>query len=112
MLISRQRALCIETFKTVKKLKPPFMQKFFNLRTSYYSLRNPYDLADIRPNQTTFGSNSLMSIGPQIWKNLPNELKSAKNFKTFKGVIKNFKEAHFAFEQALSLIQGLTISLC
>ena len=90
MLISRQRALCIEIFKTVTKLNPPFMQKIFKLRTSCYSLRSPNDLAHIRPNQTTFGSNSLMSIGPQIWNNLPNELKSAENLTTFKRLIKNW----------------------
>ena len=90
MLISRQRALCIEIFKTVNKLNPPFMQKIFILRTSCYSLRNPNDLAHIRLNQTTFGSNSLMSIGPQIWNNLPNELKSVENLKTFKRLIKNW----------------------
>ena len=90
MLISRQRALCIEIFKTVTKLNPPFMQKIFKLRTSCYSLRSPNDLAHIRPNQTTFGSNSLMSIGPQIWNNLPNELKSAENLITFKRLIKNW----------------------
>ena len=47
MLISRQRALCIEIFKTVSKLNPPFMKKIFKLRTSCYSLRIPNDLAPI-----------------------------------------------------------------
>ena len=90
MLTSRQRTLCIEIFKTVKQLNPPFMQNIFKLRTSCYSLRNPNDLAHVRPNQTTFGSNSLMSIGPQIWNGLPNELKSVENLKNFKELIKNW----------------------
>ena len=78
------------------------MQKIFKLRTSCYSLRNPNDLAHIRPNQTTFGSNSLMSIGPQIWYNLPNELKSAENLKTFKRLIKNW--GAFLQMQCLSVL--------
>ena len=90
MLLSRQRTLCIEIFKTVKQLNPPFMQNIFKLRTSCYSLRNPNELAHVRPNQTTFGSNSLMAIGPQIWNGLPNELKSADNLKNFKNLIKNW----------------------
>ena len=61
MLISRQRVLCIEIVKTVNKLNPPHMRsvnaKTFHLRTSCYSLRNPNDLAHIRPNQATFGRN-------------------------------------------------------
>ena len=40
------------------------MQSFFKLRSSNYSLRNPNNLAHVRPNQTTFGSKSFMSIGP------------------------------------------------
>ena len=55
MVISRQRALCIEIFITVKNLTPPFMQNIFKLRTSGYSVRNPNDLAHVRPNQATFG---------------------------------------------------------
>ncbi len=90
MLIARQRILCIEIFKTVKQLNPPFMQNIFKLRSSNYSLRNPNNLAHVRPNQTTFGSNSLMSIGPQIWNGLPNELKSAENLKSFKNLIKKW----------------------
>ena len=88
MVISRQRALCIEMFKTVKQLNPSFMQNIFKLRTSCYSLRNPNDLAHVRPNQATFGSNSLKSNGPQIWNNLPNELKSAENLINFKKLVK------------------------
>ena len=78
MLISRQRELCIEIFKTVNKLNPLCMQKIFELRTSCYFLPSRNDLAHIRQHQTTFGSNSLISIGPQIWYHLPNELKSAE----------------------------------
>ena len=90
MVISRQGALCIEIFTTVKNLNPPFMQNTFKLRTSGYSLRNPNDLTHARPNQATFGSNSLKSIGPQIWNNLPNELKLAENLKTFNRLIKTW----------------------
>ena len=63
------------------------MQNIFKLRASGYSLRNLNDLAHVRPNQATFGSNSLKSIGPQIWNNLPNELKLAENLATFKRLI-------------------------
>ena len=79
MLIARQRILCIEIFKTVQLLNPPFMQNIFELRSSHYSSRNPNNLAHVRPIQTKSGSNSLVSIGPQIWNGLPNEIKSAEN---------------------------------
>ena len=90
MLIAHQRILCIELFKTVKLLNPPFMLNIFEFRSSHYSSRNPNNLAHGRPNQTKFGSNSLMSIGPQIWNGLPNEIKSAKNLEIFKFLIKQW----------------------
>ena len=61
MQVSRQRTLCIEIYKTMNDLNPPFMKNFFKLRSSRYSSRKPYDLKHIRPNQVTFGSNSLES---------------------------------------------------
>ena len=73
MLVARQRILCIEIFKTVKQINSPFMQNISKLRSSNYSLRNPNNLAHVRPNQTTFGSNSLMSIAPQIWNGLSDK---------------------------------------
>ena len=90
MLVARQRTLCIEIFKTVKHLNTPFMQNIFKLRSSNYSLRNPNNLAHVRPNQTTFGSNSLTSIAPQIWNGLPDRIKSAENLKSFKDLIKQW----------------------
>ena len=49
-----------------------------------------YNLAHVRPNQTTFGSNSLMSIAAQIWNGLPDRIKSAENLKSFKDLIKQW----------------------
>ena len=90
MLVARQRILCIEIFKTVKQLNPPFMQNIFELRSSNYSVRNPNNLAHVRPNQTTFGSNSQMSIAPRIWNGLPDKIKSAENLKNFKDLVKQW----------------------
>ena len=66
------------------------MKSIFELLFSNYSLRNSNNLAHVRPNQTTFGSKSLKSIGPQIWNDLPNEIKSAENLKSFKVLIKQW----------------------
>ena len=90
MQVSRQRTLCIEIYKTMNDLNPPFMKNFFKLRSSRYSSRNPYGLKHIRPNQVTFGSNSLESVGPQTWNGLPNKMKSAENLKNFKLMIKQW----------------------
>ena len=90
MHVSRLRALCIEVFKTLKNLNPSFMHEIFIIKSSTYSSRNPNDLQHYRPNQVTFGSNSLQSLGPQIWNGLPNEIKSAENLNSFKHLIKKW----------------------
>ena len=90
MLVSRQRKLCIEIFKTLKKLNPAFMNDIFSFRTSNYSLQNRNNLNHFGSNKVTFGSNSLKVMGPKIWNCLPNELKSAENLNSFKNMIKQW----------------------
>ena len=87
MHVSRLRSLSIEIFKTLNGLNPSFMKDIFQIRSSNYSSRNPNNLTHYRPNQVTFGTHSLKSLGPQIWNCLPNELKSADDFNSFKNLI-------------------------
>ena len=93
LLIAPQRIPCIEIFKTVKQLRPHFMQNIFKVRSSHYSSKNPNNLANVRPNKTTFGfgSNSLSSIGTQTWNGLQNEIKSAEKFKKFQAFDKTME---------------------
>ena len=44
MKISHLRTLCIEIYKTVSKLNPPFMQDIFKLKQTTRSARNPIEL--------------------------------------------------------------------
>ena len=87
MHVSRLRVLCIEVFKTLNNIDPSFVNDIFKIKSSIYSSRNPNDLQHYRPNQVTFCSNSLRSLGPQI---LPNEIKSAENLNSFKHMIKKW----------------------
>ena len=88
MKVSRLRTLCTEIYKTVSKLNPPFMQDILKLKETTRSARNPNKLIHHRPNQVTFGSKSLLSLGPQIWNALPKEIKLAENIQIFKRMIK------------------------
>ena len=90
MHVSRLRVLCKEVFKTLKNLNPSYMQDIFKTKISRNSLRKSNDLQHYRPNQVTFGSNSLRSLGPQIWNGLPNEIKTAENLNGFKNMIKKW----------------------
>ena len=65
-----------------------FLQEMFKVKSSNYSLREITNLAHYRPHQVTFGSNSLRSLGPQIWNGLPNDMKSAENLNILKDMLK------------------------
>ena len=81
----------------------PFMQNIFKLRTSCYSLRSSNNSAYARPNDITFGPNSLKSIRPQIWNSLPNDVKSAENLKNVKRLMKNWMDP---------LVDAVFVSAC
>ena len=51
---------------------------------------------------TTFGTNSLCSMGPKIWNNLSNDLKSSENLSMFKNIIKRYER----IEQILLLYKN------
>ena len=87
MHVSRLRSLSLEIFKTLHNLNPSFMKDIFQIRTSNYSSQNPNNLIHYRPNQVTFGTNSLKSLGPRIWNCLPEELKSVNSLNIFKSLI-------------------------
>ena len=46
----------------ISKSKSKFLKHFFEFRSQRYSSRKPYDLNHMKPNQATFGSNSLQSV--------------------------------------------------
>ena len=64
------------------------MQDIFIVKSSSYTLREANNLQHYRPNQVTFGSNSLQSLGPQTWNELPNDMKLAENLNIFKTMLK------------------------
>ena len=83
----RLRAIYIEISKTLNGLNPSFMKDIFQVKSSNYSSRNPDNHTHCRPKQVTVGIHSLKFLRPQIWNCLPNELKSADNLNTSKGLI-------------------------
>ena len=88
MHVSRIKHLCIEIFRTLNKLNPFFMQDIFIVRSSSYLLREAINLQHYRLNQITFGLKNVRSLGPQVWNELPNNMKSAEKLNIFKTPLK------------------------
>ena len=86
--IRKLRFLAIEIFKTIKNLNPSFMKEIFTLNTTRDVSRNKL----LVKTQITkkYGTNTLRSLGPKIWNNLPTEIKNSENLSTFKTLIKTW----------------------
>ena len=87
MHVFRLKLLCIEILKTLNKVNPSFVQDIFKVKSSSYLLKETNNLQH-RPNQVTFGTNSLRSLGPQVWNGLRNHMKSAENLYIFQNMLK------------------------
>ena len=84
MRVRQVQNLCIEIYKTLADMNPPYMQELFERSSSSYSARRPYNLMVPRVNQTSFGSRSIKFEGARLWNHLPQNIKSADNLSTFK----------------------------
>ena len=92
MDVKRKHKLSIEIYKTLNNPNPSFMKEIFELRLSSRPVREQckLNLNIPRKRQVNFGTKSLESLGPEIWKNLPYHIKSAENLKLFKNLIKKW----------------------
>jgi hypothetical protein len=89
--LGRLRAIALEVFKAYNKLSPSYINSIFTQTNSRYNLRRR-DNIQMMPNRTTrYGLHSFRHIGGQIWNSLPANVKVQTDFKTFKILIKTWK---------------------
>ena len=95
MHVKRLRFLCVKIYKTIN-LNPSFMKQIFKLREANRSVCEKYRLNLNIPNynQVTFAKKSLRIFEPKIWNSLSYHIKSSKNIKSFKTVIKSWEEVN------------------
>ena len=86
-LIKQHRNLANEIFKTLNNLNPAYMKDIFVRNNRSENSRRPNDLSKPSVQGCTYGSNSLRSLGPNIWNSLPEDFKSAQSLKIFKKLI-------------------------
>ena len=89
MKVNRLRSLCIEIYKSINNINPTYMNEIFKLRETSRAARSNYKLNLDEPtiNQV---NKSLRYYEPKIWNSLPFHIKSSKNLKAFKNIIKNW----------------------
>ena len=87
--IKRLRVLAIEIFKTVNNLNPNYMKDIFTPKL--HPKVRPNDILVKHHNTITYGTKSLKTLGPKIWSQLPEDIKSETSYTKFKEHIDTWK---------------------
>ena len=82
--------LMTEIYNFLNDLSPPTMNDIFQKQENYYSLRNPSSLASKRKYTTAYGIDTIFFRGPQIWQDLPQEIRNYDSLNLFKSNIKRY----------------------
>ena len=73
-----------EIYKFLNDLSPPVMNDICQKQENHYSLRNPRSLVSKCKFTTTYGIDTLSFRGPQIWRDLPQDIKNSDSLNLFK----------------------------
>ena len=82
------RTLAVEIFKILNETNPLYMKNIFTPKENTKVRQN--DTIDKRINTSRFGIQSLRSLDPKMWNNLPLNIKSETSFLKFKEYIKTW----------------------
>ena len=86
MEIQRLRTLAVEIVKTINEINPPYMKNIFTPKENAKVRQNDIIVKHI--NTSRFGTQSLRSLGPKVWNNLPSNIKSETSFLKVKEILK------------------------
>ena len=81
MQIKRLGVLAIEIFKTVNNLNPNYVKDIFTPKL--HPKVRPNDILVKHHNTMTYGTKSLKTLGPKIWNQLPEDIKSETSYTKF-----------------------------
>ena len=66
MRVRQMHNLCVEIYKNLGNMNPPYIWELFDKSSSGYCTRRPYDRAVPRVNQTLFDSRSIKFNGARL----------------------------------------------
>ena len=80
--------LVIKMFKVKHNLPPEILTKGFRLKTRSFNTRNKSEFQRRNVNTIIYGSETLSSLGPQIWDLIPIKLRNLASLNAFNSKIK------------------------
>ena len=87
LYVSRLRAVALETYKTINKQNPQFVQDLFVPKESHYDLRNCSQMIQPKVRTEKYGLNSFRYQGSKLWNSLPPDMKLADYASIFKNLL-------------------------
>ena len=79
-----------EIRKFLNDLSPPIVNDIFQKQENYYSLRKPRSLASKWKFTSTYVIDTISFRGPQVWQDLPQDIKNSDLLNLFKSNIKRY----------------------
>ena len=87
LYVSRLRAVALETYKTINKQNPQFLQDLFVPKENHYGLRNGSQMIQPKVRTEKYGLNSFRYQGSKLWNSLPPDMKLAASASIFKNLL-------------------------
>ena len=104
--IRNSKLLLTEVYKFLNALSPPIMNEVFQTNDFPSDLRNPRILASKHEETIKYGINTINSKGPQIWQNIPLEIRNSESLSFFQIEYKTADTELTLSLQNLPLIHG------
>ena len=98
------KVLMTEINKFLNDLSTPIMNDIFQKQENYQSLTNPRSLVSKRKFTTTYGIDIISFRGPQIWQDLPQDIKDSDALNLFKSNIKRYGTLTSPYKSCKSFI--------
>lgn len=84
--LRRQRMIAEEVYKILGKQSPSYLQHLIKIKDTPHNLRHKNVQVD-HFHTKTYGKKSFSYEASKIWNDLPNHIREAKNFKTFRKLL-------------------------
>jgi hypothetical protein len=88
--LSRMRTIAIETFKMIDNISPEYVRSLVNVKSSSYNFRYENTLEIPNVKTVRYGKNSFRFEAVQVWNNLPNNIRTAQEYKEFIRLIRTW----------------------
>ena len=89
--IHNLKFLVTEICKFLNGLSPPIMNEVFQINECPYNLRNPRTLACKHKSTVRYVLDIIAFKGPQIWQDIPLEIRNSESLYLFKSNIKQMQ---------------------